>query len=648
MNTKHRLTTKAVAMLLSILYGAGAAAQELLPIEAYGTLPEISLMAISPSGKFAAMRSASAEADAVAIQDLSTGEYLTAADVTRVNPRHLSFVNDKHLMLITSGRHRSIAVRGSYERSTAFDFNIEETSIRKPLDKARNIYPHQGGLGKIVGRSADHNSIYMPAYIGERSGQPTYGYYRVDFDRRRPRQIARGSSETVDWFLRGDGSPLLREDFDNGRNLHQLWRIDDGEKTLLYEKRTAIPTRSFVGLTEDRKFVVFRASASGSDVDKYYTLNIEDGDVSGPILGRDDVDVDYVITDLNRTVIGVRYTGFLPSYHFIDEELNQRVEAIQERLSGMYVELIDWSDDYEKLLFFISGPWTAGNYLLFQGDDSKPISLGSTRPGVKREHIATVRIGEYEARDGLTIPMLVTARDGMLQEGNAPLIVIPHGGPAAHDTFGFDWQAQYFANRGYVVLQPQFRGSTGFGKYHEYAGRGEWGGKMQTDIDDGVDYLVEQGIADPDRVCIIGGSYGGYAALAAGAFTPDKYKCIVSFAGVSDLPEMLKDEARDVGGDHWVVAYWARQVGLEKGVEKLKAISPYYHADKFKAPVLLIHGRDDLVVPEDQSKRMERALKRAGKDVEYVMLKGEDHYYTNYETRLESLKLMAEFIDEHL
>jgi dipeptidyl aminopeptidase/acylaminoacyl peptidase len=279
--------------------------------------------------------------------------------------------------------------------------------------------------------------------------------------------------------------------------------------------------------------------------------------------------------------------------------------------------------------------------------DAQPISLGQTRPSVSREHIAPVRIGEYQARDGLTIPMLLTATDKVFKAGNAPLIVMPHGGPAQHDTFGFDWQAQYFASRGYVVLQPQFRGSTGFGRSHEFAGRGEWGGKMQTDLDDGVDFLVEQGVADSRRVCIVGGSYGGYAALAAGAFTPDRYRCVVSFAGVSDLPEMLKDESRERGADHWVVSYWADQFGSDEGKEKLRSISPYFHAENFKAPVLLIHGRNDTVVPADQSMRMERALKRADKDVEFVLLKGEDHYYTNAETRIEALGLMSDFIEKH-
>lgn len=279
----------------------------------------------------------------------------------------------------------------------------------------------------------------------------------------------------------------------------------------------------------------------------------------------------------------------------------------------------------------------------------EPEIIATVRPDIESDQVVPTEATSFSARDGLKIPALVTAWPELRKNGGAPLLVLPHGGPALYDRLEFDWMAQYFANRGYVVLQPQFRGSSGFGVDFKRAGYGEWGGKMQTDIDDGVDHLIATGLVDPERVCIAGVSYGGYAALAAGAFSPDKYKCVASVAGLSDLELMLKSDRRKYGRGHWAISYWERQYGGDNfDWEKLAAISPVNFADQFEAPVLLIHGRKDTVVPIEQSKKMQKALRKAGKDVTLREFKGEDHWLSYGESRLETLRALASFIEEHL
>jgi len=258
---------------------------------------------------------------------------------------------------------------------------------------------------------------------------------------------------------------------------------------------------------------------------------------------------------------------------------------------------------------------------------------------------------KYQARDGLSIQAILTLPPGYNQDTDPPLpaIVMPHGGPAAYDRFDFDWMAQYFANRGYAVLQPNFRGSTGFGLAFERAGDGEWGGKMQDDITDGVKALASSNYIDPNRVCIAGASYGGYAALAGAVFTPELYECVVAIAPVADLNRMLRDERRQSGKDHWVISYWENVMSDgDARRQKLDSISPVKFAENVQAPVLLLHGDDDTVVPFSQSKAMERALKRADKSVELVRLKGEDHWLSVADTRLQTLRAMDRFMSEHL
>jgi dipeptidyl aminopeptidase/acylaminoacyl peptidase len=229
------------------------------------------------------------------------------------------------------------------------------------------------------------------------------------------------------------------------------------------------------------------------------------------------------------------------------------------------------------------------------------------------------------------------------------LVVLVHGGPAARDNPGFDWWAQAIASRGYAVLQPQFRGSAGFGRKFLEAGFGEWGAKMQTDVSDGVRDLVKQGIIDPKRVCIAGASYGGYAALAGAVFDAGAYRCAVADAPPADLRGLLAYEKTVSNSDqNAAVRYWDRFMGVQRPNDpRLDAISPARHADQAAIPVLLIHGQDDTVVPYEQSKIMAGALKRAGKPVQFVTLKGEDHWLSRSETRLQMLTAMMTFIETH-
>ena len=226
-----------------------------------------------------------------------------------------------------------------------------------------------------------------------------------------------------------------------------------------------------------------------------------------------------------------------------------------------------------------------------------------------------------------------------------PAVVLPHGGPfGVNDTAGFDWIAQAFASRGYAVFQPNFRGSGGYGAAFQAAGHGEWGRKMQTDISDGLAELVKQGIVDPKRVCIVGASYGGYAALAGVTLQQGLYRCAVSYAGIGDVARMVDDDASATNYDPIMVRNLKEEIGIGRD---LKAVSPMRFVDKVSVPVLLIHGTNDTVVPFSQSSRMADALRQAGKTVDLVTLPSEDHWLSRSETRLAMLQATVDFVVKH-
>ncbi len=637
-------------VFLSLLFLATASyAQAPPPLEAYGNLPEVSQVAISPDGGLIAYREVSAEQDVVRVVDVDRMESLGGIDVSAVKPRRLIFIDNDHLVLVASDTVRAWGYRNPWENSAAFIYDVRDGSLFRLLHRAYDLFPAQTGLGRIIGRTSAGDRLFMPAYVGDPSGNPHYSLYAVETDRRVERVIARGRASTIDWFLDANARPFIREDFDNQRDLHRIWDVSGSQNNLIYEKETERRTINPIGLTADRQSLIYEAYSSDTDSYAFYTMNTDNGEASGPVLGRENSNIDGIVMDINRVVHGVEYEGFFPTYRFFSPALTKRIEEIQAVLPGASVRLVGWSDDFDRLVVHASGGWTSGIYLLFTEGEEQPGILARQRPTITREQIAHTIVAEYVARDGLTIPAIVTGRADVIEAGDAPLIVLPHGGPASFDRADFNWQAQFFASRGYVVLQPQFRGSTGFGSDHRRAGDGEWGRKMQTDLDDGVAFLVSQEIVDPERVCIVGSSYGGYAALAAGAFSPELYRCHVSINGVTDIRAMLRDERRQHGSDHWVVSYWEDWYGADfRDREELDALSPARNAEAFQSPVLLIASRDDTVVPPEQSRIMRSALQRADKDVELVQIRGEDHWLSSAETRLEVLQLVAAFIEEHL
>jgi dipeptidyl aminopeptidase/acylaminoacyl peptidase len=643
-----RLITAAATLIVFL----PAYSQGLPPLEAYGRLPVYDMYELSASGRFGASRVSHDGSDTVQVFDLEEDSFVWGADAREVNPRWLRFVDDDQLILVAGQTIRSRRVRDQFDYSSAYSLNLNTREIKVLLRRADDLYPYQSGLGRIIGRDPNSKSIYMPAWVEPRlGGAPVKGVYRVHLDKRSAKIVAYGNADTDDWFLGEDGAPIVREDFDDDENVHRIWTTDEKgrDKELIYEKDGELRSIGVVGLTQARDALVLLVNQRSTGGTAYFLMSLADGTITGPVLDTDGHEIERVITDINRVVYGVEFAGFKPSYEFFDEELDSRVRAIQQRMPGVASRLVSWSKDFRRLVFHIEGGWTAGGYLMFEKDNSKPKLLGTSRPLIQKTDIVPVVITSYVARDGLPIPALVTAHASVIEQGKAPTIIMPHGGPEAHDRYGFDWMAQYFASRGYVVLQPQFRGSDGFGYEHVVAGEGEWGGKMQSDLDDGVSFLVEEGIADPERVCMVGASYGGYAALAAGAFSPDLYRCVAAIAPVSDLRKMMQRERSEHGKNHWVIDYWEALYGAEASEKDvLRSISPADHAEQFQAPVLLIHGRKDTVVDIEQSRIMNSALRKAGKDVTFVQLKGEDHWLTQEETRIETLQALAEFIDTHL
>ncbi len=299
------------------------------------------------------------------------------------------------------------------------------------------------------------------------------------------------------------------------------------------------------------------------------------------------------------------------------------------------------SNELQRYVIFSSSDKEAGSYFL--GDRAKGTLnyVASRYPDINESNYAAKKLLSYQARDGLNIEGYLTIPKYTDSNTKLPAIILPHGGPMARDYKGFDYWAELFANRGYVVFQPNFRGSSGYGYNFEMAAIKGWGKAMQNDLEDAAKWLQQNANVDSKKMCIAGASYGGYAALMAAVKHGDTFQCAASFAGVSDI-ELIVSKARYFTNKEIV----RKQFGEDS--DELEAVSPVNFANNINIPILLIHGTDDKVVPVQHSREMADELEDYNKDVRYIEIEGANHHLSAQKHRVKTLEEMVAFFNKHL
>lgn len=354
-----------------------------------------------------------------------------------------------------------------------------------------------------------------------------------------------------------------------------------------------------------------------------------------------------IFSDVTDELIATVYFDDKMRIYFKDKAFQADYELVQKQLPGKEIAVDSKTKDERLLLVSAASDTEPGETYLFDRDSKKLTLQYRVREKLPRQHLAEMTVVRYKSSDGLEIPAYLTLPKGVPAK-NLPLVVVPHGGPWGRDTWGYDGMAQFFANRGYAVLQPNFRASTGYGKKFLNAGNNEWGQKMQDDITWGVKHLVSEGIADPKRIGILGGSYGGYATLAGLAFTPDLYAAGVSIVGPSNLITLLES----------IPPYWEsiRKIFSERmgdpktpeGRAQLERQSPLNSAGKIKTPLLVIQGANDPRVKKAESDQIVVALRERGFPVEYIVAPDEGHGFARPVNNMAMFAAAEKFLAKHL
>ena len=610
------------------------------PREAYRPLPNIEDVSLSPDGQKLGVIWTNGEERRVAIRNLTDGS-TKVLGVGRAKVRDLGWAGPNHLLITTTTTAIIpfiIAPRAEWAQT--FDYNLA-TSKLKPLlsdaEDALNVI-----AGEPMVRTVGGKTVVFVEGIHFVEGRGQHSLYSFDPETGRSKLEHPGFPDTTEWAVGADGEPFAESEYDQKKGIWTL-RVSQGGLWRTVKTIVApIDRPALIGLGRDGASALV-AEPQG---DKTALREISPVTMTWSEPFRVEAYAPPIHDPPTLQLSGFQGVGGAEQRHdFLDPAEAAAWAKIQRAYKGMPVTLASWSSDRSRVVVRVDTPTEGAFYAFVDFKTHHADPIGGLYQDLKPEDVSPVRPIRYQAADGLPISGYLTLPGGGPAKG-LPLVVLAHGGPAARDTPGFDWWSQALASRGYAVLQANFRGSDGFGEAFLEAGFGQWGRKMQTDLSDGVRDLVRQGLVDPKRVCIVGASYGGYAALAGASLDPGVYRCAVSVAGPSDLRRMVVWTK----GQNGVAAqrYWTRFMGASDPRDpRLDEISPALHADKVGVPVLLIHGKDDTVVPLEQSQVMERALKAAGKPVETVIMPGEDHWLSRGETRLLMLKSVLAFLEKN-
>ncbi|MCA6267596.1 MAG: S9 family peptidase [Phenylobacterium sp.] len=626
-----------LSLLLMAFLGSGNGATG-APLEAYARLPSIENVAVSPAGRTIALIATNGLQRTIIVRDLESGQTTLRGAVGEHKIRDLKWAGEQHLIVVASIAKDDLALVNGYREwffGSLIDLNTKKI---KPL-MAKSTADSGAILGPPEVRINDgQQAVFVPGLVLS-GGKGLNSLFRVDLRNGTNRIVEKGAPDSVSWVIDSRGQPVAQEVI-RGREWSVIARSESGWRTLL-SLPWDIDRPYLVGLGRDDASLIYGVPDGKGDwswkeirLDGRPAAEFPFGPgTPRPIFGAGD-----------GRLIGYRkLVGDDYRYSYFDPADQSAWDTVQATFPEDRVHLVSGSADRRKAVVLVDPPRNGPVYAFVDLRTRRAEWLGASYAGLAPEDIGSRERVQFNAADGLPLSGFLTLPHSRRPQ-DLPMVVLVHGGPASRDTPGFDWWAQAVASRGYAVLQVNYRGSTVTGELMT-SGYGQWGAKMQTDLSDGVRALAARGVIDPKRVCIMGASYGGYAALAGATLDRGVYRCAVAISAPADLRRLIVD-ARTFG--RGATRYWDRFMGVSGADDpKLERLSPLWNAAKADIPILLIHGTHDTVVPVEQSRAMADALRKAGKTPEVLIQEGEDHWLSGGATRLEMVNASMTFIERH-
>ena len=601
-----------------------------IPLRDFFRNPEKSSFQLSPNGKHISLMKPWGEGNRMMNVYVKKMNSLEEIRITNASERSLYgyfWLNDNRIAYIQD--------KGGDENIHIYAVNIDGTNDMD-LTPFENI---QARMEDDLEDDPDHILVSL-----NKRDPRIHDVYRLNIHSGELILIAENPGNIMGWMTDNNGNLRIATTSD-GVNTSLLYRDTEAEEFRVILTTNFKESVSPLYFTFDNQSL-YVSSNRGRDKSAIYKFDFDTAKETDLIFEHDEVDVYGLMRSEKRKVItGVTYTTHKRQIQFFDKWREDLQKKLEQKLQGVEVAIADLSKDETKAIIVSYSDKSRGTYYYYNIENDTLSKLADLSPWINKEYMAEMKPISYKSRDGLIINGYITIpinSDGK----NLPVIINPHGGPWARDYWGFNSEVQFFANRGYAILQMNFRGSVGYGREFWESSFKQWGKTMQDDITDGVNWLVEQGIADENRIAIYGASYGGYATLAGLAFTPDLYACGVDYVGVSNIFTLLET----------LPPYW--ELGREMMYEMignpetekdlLKAASPLFHADRIKSPLFIAQGANDPRVKQSESDQIVEALKDRGIDVPYMVKDNEGHGFSNEENKFEFYEEMEKFLQQHL
>lgn len=594
---------------------AGMTRPPTIPVSRFAALPDMYRPLLSPDGhRIAARKTADGSTTLVIIDADNPTARARGLPIGKWPVASLKWAGNQRLLLTVQSTFDINGYEFPFRRLIAID--VDTGASRIADRKSRGMY-----AGDVLYTDPTGSWALV---AGQDTAQSYPSVKRVDLATGDATVVERSRPDVWDWYADENGVVRAGISYDGPR--WTIWYRDKaGEK--LRPIRGKFPKDD--DSTVDR--FIFRGDHSWVVTNErtgrfgLYKYDLKTQTVGEAIFEHPEVDLDDVYYDaLTGDVNAVEFQDDRSHVFWIDPEMKTLQKKLDTAIPSAINLPVGWSHDEKRVLVRSSSADDPGRYFLLDRTSMRMHPVVELYPSIDPEQLAAVKPIRYQARDGLQLRGYLTLPRGRPAKG-LPLIVMPHGGPFARDDWEYDAFVQLLANRGYAVLQPEFRGSTGFGKDFVSKGYGEIGKRMQDDLDDGVDWLAKSGQIDAKRVCIVGFSYGGYAAMWGAIRTPERYRCAVSWAGPSDLTGMMRYDRKQFSATRYFREF-RKKFPSE---DELNAVSPINFPDRFKAPLLIGHGEDDSTVPPKQSHKMVEALQKAGANVTPVFYKDSEHSFSS-------------------
>jgi dipeptidyl aminopeptidase/acylaminoacyl peptidase len=631
-------TVKSIALLLICCCPISATADvERLPVEAFGKRPFLEDPELSPTGEMMAAKVDADGKEVVAIFNL----------VNREKGTKMVSVGDHEIRWFDWAGPDRVLISLLLD-ATIDGFETKSTrlvSYEVSSGKATSIgYNSQGFFGDQVIYTAPDGS-----YILMSLSRAAYYYpsvYRADLATGEMKIVVEAREPILFWIA--DASGVVRAGIGyEGEHMRIFSRESESEYFFKHAASVRMEDTdgeidTFRIPSSTRKGLVVTNARTGRFA--LYDFDWKTKEIGKPVFEHPAVDIDdYSMTEDETDVEAVYYTDDRRRVAWLQPEMKAVQEEIDAAMVGRMNYVTSSSRDRKRFIVWTGTASDPGHYYLYDRSAEQLSRVATPYEALKGKQLSQVQVVSYKARDGLEIPAYLTLPAGR-EPKNLPLVLLPHGGPHVRDSWGFDYWAQFLANRGYAVFQPNFRGSAGYGVEFLKKGFGQWGASMQDDLTDGVEWLIKEGTVDSKRICIAGASYGGYAALMGAIRTPELYRCAISYAGVTDVPAMMRYDKNQSLPSRY--RRWRDRVRGEADVN-LKDVSPVRRADEVGIPVLLMHGTDDKTVPFHQAEEFIKAMKKAGKPLEFIEFKDVDHQIELSVDRIKFLSAVEAFLAKH-